>query len=103
MSLQLGAEQVPPAPHTLLTQSVPTVHFNPSAHRGQLFGPPQSTSVSLPFFCKSGGLQLGAEQVKVGPHTLLTQSLPTEHLRVSAHRGQVFGPPQSTSVSVPFC
>jgi hypothetical protein len=59
--------------------------------------PPQSTSVSLPFFTPS--VQLAAEQVfKVGSQTLSTQSDPTRHVSPSAH-GEHVAPPQSTSVS----
>jgi hypothetical protein len=69
--------------------------------------PPQSTSDSFWFLTVS--LQLGAWQVQGGtgqmlltPHTALTQSDPDTQERVAAHRGQAFGPPQSTSVSEPF-
>src|SRR3954454_8450012 len=46
-----GSTQTP-AVHTPVTQSVPLPHFLPSAHFGQ-FGPPQSTSVSCPFWTPS--------------------------------------------------
>ena len=36
-------------------------------------------------------------------HTPLTQSLPTTHESPAGHRAQVVAPPQSTSVSLPFC
>lgn len=38
--------------HTLLTQSVPATHFPPLGHGAHVL-PPQSTSVSLPFFTPS--------------------------------------------------
>jgi len=40
-----------PLPHVLLVQSLAVRHFFPSAQVGQ--GPPQSTSVSVPFFTLS--------------------------------------------------
>jgi hypothetical protein len=48
--MQLGAAQVP-AEQTALWQSVSTPQVSPIGHAGQL--PPQSTSVSLPFFTPS--------------------------------------------------
>jgi hypothetical protein len=109
---QAGARQMPPA-HTLLAQSVPTAHAPPLPHRGQLFAPPQSTSVSFWFFTVSGGLQLGAWHVRPGPgtaaHTPLKQSPPQLQLRATSQREHLPAvpphepsiiPPQSTSVSI---
>ena len=69
-----------------------------SAH---LFGqvPPQSTSVSGPFFTVS--VQIGAEHFLVTPsQTPLVQSAVVAQVFPSAHFAQL--PPQSTSVSDPF-
>jgi hypothetical protein len=67
------------------------------AHPGQ-FGPPQSTSVSLPFWTPS--LHVGTAQAPAA-QTPLTQSLAPAQPLPSAHLGQ-FGPPQSMSVSPSF-
>jgi hypothetical protein len=59
--------------------------------------PPQSRSVSVPFFTPS--VQLGGEQVlAVASQILSRQSVPVVHFKPSAQPRQV-GPPQSTSVS----
>ena len=71
----------------------------PEAQRAQ--GPPQSTSVSLPFFSPSW--QLGAAIAQSPPSQFaLAQSEATRQCRFSAHLMQSPAPPQSTSVSVPF-
>jgi hypothetical protein len=59
-----GATQAPPA-QTPLTQSVAVAHDLPFAHCGQL-GPPQSTSVSLPFLTPSVQVGAGGWSVPVG-------------------------------------
>jgi hypothetical protein len=66
----------------------------PSAQCGH--EPPQSTSVSVPFFAPS--VHKGDWQVTL--HTPLAQSPPALHASPTAHFGQV--PPQSTSDSDPF-
>ncbi len=101
LSVQLALVQVlAVGSHTLLRQSVPLRHFLVSAHAGQV-APPQSTSVSSPL--NTWSVQLALVQVlAVGSHTLLRQSVPLRHFLVSAHAGQV-APPQSISVSSPFC
>jgi hypothetical protein len=71
----------------------PLTHFNAGAHE-----PPQSVSVSVPFFWPS--LHAGARHTFV-VQTLLVQSVPAEHVLPSAQVGHD-APPQSTSVSVPF-
>lgn len=82
--------------HTPLTQSETEPQFLVAAHLLQL--PPQSMSLSLPFFTPS--VQIGAWHTLL-VHTPLTQSelpvhaLPAEHLPQPP-------PPQSTSVSLPF-
>jgi hypothetical protein len=84
------------AVHTPSTQSDPALHACPEAQPLQL--PPQSTSLSVPFFCPSvhpGARQRSKEQ------TPLSQSLPAKQAPPVVQGGQV-GPPQSTSVSVPF-
>jgi hypothetical protein len=81
---------------TAVVQSPGPAHVLPAAHLGQV--PPQSLSVSLPFFTVS--LQAGAAQTPA-LHTPLSQSVPTVHLPPGAHGLQV-APPQSRSVSLPF-
>jgi hypothetical protein len=66
----------------------------PGAHAGQ-FGPPQSTSVSEPFWTLSS--QLACAQVPF-LQTPVWQSPPALQDFPVAHREQV-GPPQSMSVS----
>jgi hypothetical protein len=68
-----------------------------SGHGAQ--GPPQSQSVSSPFWMPSshvGGSQRPAQQ------TLLKQSEPTLQPSPVGQRGQLGGPPQSTPVSLLF-
>jgi hypothetical protein len=80
-----------------LLQSAEALHALPVRHFGAV-APPQSTSVSSPFFLPSVGL--GAAHFPV-LHTSLAQSpsilqtFPVSHLGAAA-------PPQSTSVSSPF-
>jgi hypothetical protein len=83
------------AVHTPLVQSraVPQAWLVP--HLLQL--PPQSTSLSVPFFTVSP--QVGTAHL-FAVHTPLVQSAATRQALVSAHLLQL--PPQSTSVSVPF-
>ncbi len=95
LSLQVGARQVPVV-HTPLWQSAPVLQSLPVAHPvGQ--EPPQSVSVSLPFFTPS--LQVGSWQV-LPEHTALLQSLPSLQLRPGVQSVQE--PPQSVSLSSPF-
>jgi hypothetical protein len=61
--------------------------------------PPQSTSVSLPFFTVS--LQLGAWQMPP-EQTLLWQSELAVQVLLVAQRLHVVAPPQSMSLSAPF-
>lgn len=97
-SVQIGTWHVlTTAPeHTPLLQSVGWSHFLPSAHALQ-FAPPQSTSVSFPFWTRS--VHTGALQVRnCVLHFLLAQSeLPAQFSPVS-QPGHVL-PPQSLSVS----
>ena len=51
VSVKVGATQTPPE-HAPLVQSEPPRHCLPRAHVGQV-PPPQSTSVSLPFWMRS--------------------------------------------------
>jgi hypothetical protein len=99
VSAQVGAAQVRlAAGHTAFTQSVPSLHALPSSQRGQV-GPPQSMSVSVPFFTPSAqllSLQSPPEQLP------LSQSVPLTHIFPAAHGPQVAPPPQSTSVSEAF-
>jgi len=98
-SLQLGVEQVfALESQTPLVQSPPEEQPRPSPHFAG-HEPPQSLSVSLPFFCPS--LQVAVEQSFAdGSHTRLEQSAPEAHFCPSPHCWHE--PPQSTSVSLPF-
>jgi hypothetical protein len=73
------------------------VHALPVAQGGQV-PPPQSTSVSAPFFTPS--VQLGAAHVPLVQVSPPAQSLAMVHALPVAQGGQV-PPPQSTSVSAP--
>jgi hypothetical protein len=85
--------------HTELWQSVLAMHVLPATHLPQL-APPQSVSVSLPFFTLSE--QLAAWHLSGEPEqTPLWQSVERAHVRPVVHLGQL-APPQSVSVSVPF-
>src|SRR3989338_8916729 len=84
----------------LETQSVSAEQESRLAQAGQV-PPPQSTSVSAPFCALSlqvaiGGLHMSDTQL------LETQSVFAEQESRLAQAGQV-PPPQSTSVSAPFC
>jgi hypothetical protein len=68
----------------------------PARHGPQV--PPQSVSVSVPFFTASS--QLGARQSESLPHTSLAQSELSSQLPPVGQPGQV--PPQSLPVSSPF-
>jgi hypothetical protein len=82
----------------VLTQSVAAAQAFEPAQREQLLAPPQSTSVSKPFFT----LSLHAGTAHCPPvHTPLVQSLALVQNFVSAHLF-VQLPPQSKSVSLPF-
>jgi hypothetical protein len=83
---------------TPLWQSAPTLHAFKSAHFVP-HEPPQSTSVSVPFFTLS--LQLPAVHM-LPLQTPLKQSLPAVHDRPPAQRVQLDVPPQSTADSPPF-
>src|SRR2546425_7548390 len=77
-----------------VTQSDDMRHTLPTAQGGQVL-PPQSMSVSLPFFRWS--VQLGAAHALLS-QTALEQSLLRMHIFPGSHLGQV-SPPQSTSAS----
>ena len=81
---------------TLLVQSLPVVQPLFVAHLGQVVAPPQSMSLSPPFFTVS--VQVAALQVPE-VQTLLTQSLASMQVLFVAHLGQVVDPPQSASLS----
>jgi hypothetical protein len=81
----------------LVVQSEATAQASPTAHGGQV-PPPQSTSVSFPFFFES--MQVGSLQT-LPRQLLLLQSPSVRQFFRSAQVGQV-PPPQSTSVSFPF-
>jgi hypothetical protein len=81
--------------HTEEAQSPPFKQSKPAAHAEQL--PPQSTSVSSPFFTVS---PQPAVAHLLAVQTPLAQSLPTVQSLPVAQRGHDV-PPQSTSVSSP--
>jgi hypothetical protein len=98
-SLQVGVWQMPPV-HTPLVQSPATEQCRPLSHffaGAQL--PPQSVSVSVPFFTMS--LQLVATH-EVPLQTPLWQSVPSVQPPPVPQRAQVDVPPQSTPDSSPF-
>jgi hypothetical protein len=96
-SVQLGAWHRPPM-QTPPTQSVPVTHILPAPHLPHPpVAPPQSMSVSIPFWCASP--QVGATQTAL-VHTRLAQSPPPTHFLPAAHGAH--DPPQFTSDSVPF-
>jgi hypothetical protein len=81
---------------TDVEQSDATRQLLPGVQPAQV--PPQSTSVSLPFWTRSlqpGWVQTPDEQ------NVVTQSAPVRHVCPSAQTAHV-PPPQSTSVSAPF-
>jgi hypothetical protein len=91
--------QQTPKKQILLVQSLGDMQARPLAHFAH--EPPQSTSVSLPFFTPS--VHVPAH----GGHTLPPQSTPVSlpffapSVHVPAHGGHTL-PPQSTPVSLPF-
>jgi hypothetical protein len=88
-----------PSLHFSLMQSEFTKHSFPLM-QDEHVSPPQSMSVSAPFFTPSE--QVAGVQVLAEPsHTPLKQSEPTMHAFPSAQARQS-PPPQSTSVSWPF-
>jgi hypothetical protein len=96
-SVQLAARHEPPI-HTPLSQSPAAVQLRPAAQRGQPeVAPPQSRSVSLPFFTKSAQ---SAVVHDVAMQTKLAQSPPPAHFLPGAQAGHE--PPQFTSDSEPF-
>jgi hypothetical protein len=87
--------QIPPRQSAAILQPLLNAHGFPLPSQAT---PPQSTSVSRPFFTAS--LHVGAVHVwALGSQTLSMQSAATRHFFVSAHGAQL--PPQSTSVSFP--
>ncbi|HVU03085.1 MAG TPA: hypothetical protein VHE30_15095 [Polyangiaceae bacterium] len=83
--------------HTPLSQFPPMTHALPSGHGSQL--PPQSTSVSSPFFAPSA--QVAPAQTPSWQE-LLSQSEPRTHVFPLLQVAQS-EPPQSTAVSFPSC
>ena len=94
-----GGAHLPSPPHERLTQSLPALQFLPSSHFGALVGavPPQSTSLSVPFWSPS--VALGGEH-SPAMQLLFSQSVATPQVLPSMHRGAT-EPPQSTSLSSP--
>jgi hypothetical protein len=101
VSLHVGTWHLPPV-HTPLVQSAAPLQAFPSAHffpcPSQVL-PPQSVSVSVPFFTPS--LHVAATHV-VPLHTPLAQSVPTVHPPPVPQRAHVDVPPQSVPDSSPF-
>jgi hypothetical protein len=83
----------------LLLQSALIPHVLLSAHFGQV-GPPQSTSVSLPFLIPSMQVAVAAAQTPELQLLLLQSALTRQALPFAHFEVQL--PPQSTSVSSPF-
>jgi hypothetical protein len=94
-SLQLGVAQRVPT-HADDEQSGFERQTRPSGQRGQVL-PPQSVSVSVPFFTMS--TQDAATQIFTLLHTMEAQSSGARQARPVPQPGQL--PPQSTSVSSP--
>src|SRR5690606_5058889 len=86
-----------PPTHLLLAQSTFTRHAAPSAHLIAHL-PPQSTSVSTPFFTASVHVTFAHTWPM---HTRLWQSEPAAH-PCPVPQGAQSGPPQSIPVSPPF-
>src|SRR5207245_1350669 len=84
-----------PLVHIMLLQSVPVMHTLPRS-QGEQSGPPQSTSVSLPFLTPS--LHDDAAHIRLVQNPLW-QSLPWRHILWASHG--MHEPPQSISVSSP--
>src|SRR5204863_357497 len=99
-SLQAGTAQTPPEQTPLVQspatpQALPLPHFLAGAQE-----PPQSTSVSVPFFTMSlqeGAGQTPPEQTPLWQSPATPQALPLPHFLAGPQE-----PPPSTSVSVPF-
>jgi hypothetical protein len=94
--VQLLVVHMPPA-QLMVVQSAGTPQCWPCAHFN-VHTPPQSTSVSLPFFLPS--LQLGPAQTPP-EHEAEAQSLSTRQPEPTEQRNVQVAPPQSMSVSVP--
>ena len=99
VSMHVGALHVSGGPvQTRLWQSVETAHVL-FAMQAPHAPPPQSTSVSVPFFTRSAQPAFWQTLVVQTP---FKQSVPAPHTLPAAHRRHVVGPPQSASVSPPF-
>jgi hypothetical protein len=94
-SPQVGAWQTPL--QTLLVQSAGALHPLPGTQAVQ--APPQSTSVSVPFFAPS--LHFASAQTKLALQKPVWQSVPAPQLIPVAHLVHC-APPQSRALSVPF-
>ena len=96
-ALQLAAGRQRPPKQKRLWQSLWPAQARPRPHAGQT-PPPQSVSVSAPFFALS---KHEGKAQRFCVHALLWQSAAALHDRPVGQRGQA-PPPQSTSVSAPF-
>jgi hypothetical protein len=94
--VHVAALHEPPV-QTRLAQSPAMPHESPAAQVGQV-PPPQSVSVSAPFFVPSEHDEAWQTSFV---HRRLWQSLAAEHALPAIHFGHVL--PQSTSVSFSFC
>ena len=83
--------------HTAVVQSLAVAHDRPAAQGAQA-GPPQSTSVSVPFATPS--LQPGSAHTPDEQNDVV-QSSPVRHALPTPHAEHV-PPPQSMAVSAPF-
>ena len=98
LSLQVGSAQtLAGAAQYPLAQSSARAHDLPIAHFAPVHAPPQSTSVSVPFFTRS----LQSAGWHVVEHTAVEQSAEPLQGLPAGHLGQE-PPPQSTPVSEPF-
>jgi hypothetical protein len=84
---------------TVLVQSVPVLHLSLSGHAGHV-GPPQSLSVSIPFWMLSVHVGTAAHSPPV--QRPLEQSVLPRHILPLAQRAAQIAPPQSLSVSSSF-
>jgi hypothetical protein len=100
-SVQAAAEHFKFVPQTPLVQSAPTEHVLLSAQVVEQVDdgaeiPPQSMSVSVPFFTESG--HFAATHLPL-VHTLESQSVAPVQVFPTPHRLQLVEPPQSMSDS----
>ncbi len=96
--MQVGSAAQSPATQLVLVQSLPAAQVWPLAQLAAQL-PPQSMSVSVPFFTASE--QVGSAAQSPATQLVLVQSVPARQVLPLAQSAAQL-PPQSTSVSVPF-